>query len=400
MPQIAAMTELWGSAYCGKGAAPAPGYGPALGGAALPDLEELAGVMVKAADGLSLALSQLSEDNVSDGIEASLQSLAALLDQLAERLPLRQEDCEALAQALEAASAARHGCSPEEPCCCGEGVRRISREEALMGIRAIAAVMLDVRTSLHGISKDEIREIVEAGLPLARMFASAAQRSAAHVQQRVIRQKGPAVVIEDLSDEDSLAEPDELPITVTLQSPRRYLWRPLWPRLQAQVWPQCRARCTEFATSRPLLTAAVAMASTPAAACGAYWLAVALLADAALQRTYAWKGSEIEDAVEGAVRTANFSYLSARLLARHSLRVVQRQAERALDGRTPSDLARDVAKEVCEDPLGSAQVAAGHVASAARWAGGRLCELPRWAASARDAANAAWHCAREGGLPR
>merc|ERR1719362_556604 len=134
------------------------------------------------------------------------------------------------------------------------------------------------------------------------------------MQRRVTKRS--AVVIEDLSGEDDLQATPLKEIDIIVRQPRRYFWRPMWPRLCTQFWPCVKARSSEslmLATERPLVAASAAFVCGPAmllcspmVVVGAYCGSVTLLADVAVQRLYVWKGPEIEDALDGAVQTANF----------------------------------------------------------------------------------------------
>jgi len=116
---------------------------------------------------------------------------------------------------------------------------------------------------------------------------------------------------------------------------------------------------------------------------GAYCGSVTLLADVAVQRLYVWKGPEIEDVLDGAVQTANFSYLSARFLARQSVRIARKQAGRLLE-RHNVDSVWDLVDEVRKSPVETTSAAVGHAVDALSWATSTVWQAPSWSKGLQD----------------
>jgi len=334
----------------------------------LPDPEVVAASLVELTRGVLQGVNCLSEEKVSCGLQLSFQKMAVGIDELLARLPSAPED-------LSTTTTGPEG----------------SDKGAALGLTAATEALLDVRSSLVGIQTAEIQEVIQVGLPLVRAAAAGAHASAVAMQRRVTRRSG--VVIEDLNSEEDLPEslPEEIDIIVC--QPRRYFWRPLWPRLCTQLWPCVRERSSQplaFAADRPLIAASAVvvlgptvLVCSPMVLAGAYCGSVVLMADMVVQRLYGWKGPEIEDALDGAVQTANFSYVSARFLARQSVRIARKQTSRLLE-RHSVDSVWDLVDEVRKHPLDTASAAVGHTISALTWAGRTAWQAPSWSKGLQD----------------
>lgn len=349
----------------------------------LPDPEEVAKALVAITDGAAEALDNITEQEASNGVQAALSALAAALERLGKRLPIGTDGCEAVAEVLSAQSLNAKSAPLHAHSCANE----VSREEVRAGIQAVAAMLVDLRATLLSVSRGEIEEIVEAGLPLARLAVSAARASALRLQKSAVGCRPMStVVIEDLdtSGPDSCAQMGEscgsdCPVSVFPK--RRYLWQPLWPRLRRRAWPTLQRLVVPSKRRHYLLLALFPLLGLPVLCCiicmlwAAPWL---LLADAFLQRAYAWKGAAVEDALDTARQAIRFWLLAFRLAARQLQRLVRHQASRLLTVEHLSELRDNCLKlmrTVGRDPIGSSKALAGHAVNSARWVGQKL---PEW----------------------
>lgn len=332
--------------------------------------EEVAAALVQAVDRVVDALNTVREDQITDRVEGCLRDLSDTMERIAMQLPTKPEECKLVAELLAAQSRLQPGEAPA-----------VSKEAALAGLCTAAAMLMDVRAAITGVSKDEVAELVEIGLPLARATSVALQAKALRIQKNVCPRS--TVLIEDLDDtHDDSGKPaqrlcatlSDTPCRVTLCR-GRYLWKPLWPRLKSTVCPQilewASAPCfPAVARQNPIQTTALAVVFGPAAV----WTTVlvappVLFADCCMQRIYQWTGpEEVDKVIGGVAQTSKFGYLSGRILVRQSLRVAQTQARRFLGGRTPTEAGVDILKECWRDPVGSVQTSVSH----ARWASGRV----------------------------
>jgi len=335
----------------------------------LPDPEMVAAGLVELTGGVLQAVSCLSEETISCGVQCSFQRIAGGIGELLSRLPLGPED------------SSENTTGPEQ-----------ADQGAYAGLNAAAEALLDLRSSLTGIRPAEIQEVIQVGLPLVHMAVSGAHASAVDMQRRVTRRS--AVMIEDLSGEEDLQAMPCEEIDIVVRRPRRYFWRPLWPRLCTQLWPGVKARSSEplsLAADRPFVAASAVVVCGPAmllcgpilVVAGAYCGSAVLLADVVVQRFYGWKGPEIEDALDAAVQTAIFSYLSARFLARQSIRIARKQAGRLLE-RNSVDSVWDLVDEVRKNPVKTMSAVVSHTVNALTWAGSTAWQAPSWSRGFQD----------------
>jgi len=304
--------------------------------------------------------------------------LADVLDRLGQQLPSSPESCEAVAEVLSAQTVDRDAVGPPAPV--------LSREEVRAGIEAVAAMLTDLRAALLGVSRSEVEEMVEAGLPLARLAVSAARASALRLQNATVelRQKS-TVIIEDLDDPRSCLQPSDIDCSISVLPKRRYLWQPLWPKRHGAL-ARLRKLTTKpetclpaTALRRPLLTVALALMIVPPLLCCSFWVGPwVILGDAVLQRAYAWKGQVVEDVLETAARALRFWLLAVRLFARQLRRFLRHQTSRFLRDYSFSDLRSGLLRclqAFGRDPLGSLKAFVASVVSSMRWI---FRKLPQW----------------------
>lgn len=349
----------------------------------MPDPEEVSAALVRITDCAAEALENLSEERASDGIEAALGALADVLDRLGHQLPSSPEGCDVVAEVLSAqtveADPSGDASAPPSPA--------VTREEVRAGIEAVAAMLADLRAALLGVSRSDVEEIVEAGLPLARLAVSAARASALRLQNATVdsRQKS-TVIIEDLDDPRSDLQPSGRDCSVKVLPKRRYLWQPLWPQLRHGAYARFRQLTTKpedclpaTARKRPLLTLVlISMVAPPMLCCSFLVGPWVILADVLLQRVYAWKGQVVEDVLETAARALWFWLLAARLFAKQLRRFLRHQTSRLFRDYSFADLRNNFLRCVRafgRDPLGSLQSLVTDVVSSVRWI---LKKLPQW----------------------
>mmetsp|Transcript_15831 Transcript_15831/g.28863 ORF Transcript_15831/g.28863 Transcript_15831/m.28863 type:complete len:427 (-) Transcript_15831:63-1343(-) len=343
----------------------APVPPPPLGFQAVAEAVEVTSLLVRLVDGLVEALANTSEAEACTCLVDGLTGLAAALDRIVLLLPRDPVQQRLVANLLSVKTKTSEDESPV-----------ISAEEVQTGIDAALLLLLDFRAAVTDVSKEELAEIIEIGLPLLRTAARTLQRSARRMHRRALQFSSvhrSTVLIEDLDapvpNVFNIPSDGEVPrsVCVTIcRKKRRYLWQPLWPRLRSAIhdwsegpWvPDAASKACRTALDRPLQAALVLAFAGPATVVGVTWvMPPVLLADTALQRLYTWKGSDtIDDAIDGVVQTTRVGFLSTRLLVRHSWRLASRQAKRWLNGRTPTRAALDVFQQWYEDPVGCARV--------------------------------------------
>jgi hypothetical protein len=347
----------------------------------LPDPEEVAAALMAITDGAVEALDDLTAERASDGVEGALLALSAALDRLGQQLPSSAVGCEVVAGVLSPRLSADNS-----------SAQCITREEVAAGIQAVAAMLADLRATLLGVTRGEIEDIVEAGLPLARIAVAAARASALRVQQTLSRQRrGSTVIIEDLDAVSSahcgdgcMAEPTGTGCSINLVPKRRYLWQPIWPRFRqgaSSTWKRLAADPHSFLPlhRRQLLILALLPLLGPPVCFCALWVGTwVMLVDAVLQRAYAWKGPVVEDALDTLRQAVRFWSLALRVALRQIKRLIYKQASRLLTKQNLAELQEGCARHlrrVSEDPVGSSKAFAMNAVDKARWI---MEKLPQW----------------------
>merc|ERR1712176_861154 len=138
-----------------------------------------------------------------------------------------------------------------------------TKDEVAAGIETVACMLADLKSSLLSVSRSEVEEMVEAGLPLARLLVSGTLASALRLQHAVKLRHRSTVVIEDLdatSTGSSCLQSSDSSCSISVCPKRRYLRQPLWPWLRQVAWPWLRELTTRPsgpARRRPLLALAV-----------------------------------------------------------------------------------------------------------------------------------------------
>eukprot|EP00933_Yihiella_yeosuensis_P008797 TRINITY_DN114446_c0_g1_i1.p1 TRINITY_DN114446_c0_g1~~TRINITY_DN114446_c0_g1_i1.p1 ORF type:complete len:467 (-),score=76.20 TRINITY_DN114446_c0_g1_i1:268-1620(-) len=352
-------------------------------------------VTMPALDKIALALSNTNEDAWADSLESSLAALRASLTALSVQLPVTANQCEEVASSWEQMRLAQDpdAGSPITP-------------HELANLALGAKILLeDACNALADISRDEVEELAEVGLAVARLSVSAAQAGAEKLQDAVEAltsgaprnpmHDGP--IIEDLSDpsaEASRAQPSRANgrgnVNIRMPRPkrrRRILWTPLWPRLKSlasltksevsgslynslpersNVLPQSKAAGLAYAA---LLLGLTVTSPVWVPTCVVFLtcllcaLPFLLLLDMVLQYLYEPRAERLEALAEGVEQILRLWYITARLAFRRAKRFCRSMVHRLLAGRTPLEALSDGFREVRRDPKRFLQAGAASASS-------------------------------------
>jgi len=340
-------------------------------------VQQLTTAIVKVVDEAERELSDVTEETVSDHIEGALRGFAGTLEAMAQQLPKTAEEYEAVADAIAAHSRypaqgcpesverstlrsaqtaledARLRLNPSESCTLASNTPAMSRAEALAGMRMVETVLSDVRTALNEVSREEIEEVAELGLAVARMAVTVAQTAARQLKRTAdqnVRHEFERVRIEEVSDDSSTTATERGSSCSRTAHPRRYIWQALWP--QVKSLPSTITR--PWLAAQPPVALAFAVITSPVL----FWIFVFLMPpllflDEVLQRLYTWKQEQVETLSDSTVQVSKLAYLTARLTVRQSWRVARSQLKRGMAGRTVGQ----VLKEWLSDPVGTLQTA-------------------------------------------
>eukprot|EP00930_Biecheleria_cincta_P036024 TRINITY_DN24734_c0_g2_i1.p1 TRINITY_DN24734_c0_g2~~TRINITY_DN24734_c0_g2_i1.p1 ORF type:complete len:431 (-),score=59.60 TRINITY_DN24734_c0_g2_i1:123-1415(-) len=377
------------------------------------DAADLVDAISNVVEGAAEALRSVTEATLGDAIESAFGGLAATLGTLAAQLPRGQEECEqalrqwqaisdqsrlALQMVQETQVLDEHGRRLSlHPWPSSEGPSPISVEETQNLMRIVQAALLDVRAALNEMERDEIDELADVSLAVARMAISITQKTVRQMKDSVHKQSIPAVIIEDLGEmegaqgvngmhfQGSHSERAHYTFSTNLQS-HRFLWRPLWPRLK--TWGENPSLPTLAAP--PTVAIAMLIFAWPLcliAALFAFWSAIlalpcVLLADTLLQHFYSSRQRQVDECIDGALQVARLWYLTVRITLRRTARIARAQARRALGGRPLVEVIRTWLQHPATSALAGAQLLAHVVVSASREASrlvlGVYTRLPPW----------------------
>eukprot|EP00929_Paragymnodinium_shiwhaense_P086430 TRINITY_DN46948_c0_g1_i1.p1 TRINITY_DN46948_c0_g1~~TRINITY_DN46948_c0_g1_i1.p1 ORF type:complete len:424 (-),score=92.06 TRINITY_DN46948_c0_g1_i1:187-1458(-) len=352
--------------------------GPVLVGPTPRQLQQMSTALSTVVEEASRLLNEMTEDDLSNTIEAAIKSVAAAIQRFEKEIPTSKVGCATALDALK--KAVEKGRAPQN-------LQSMNSQELLCAFHKVKVLCRDLQDALEDVSREEIEELSGVGLTVARMACATAQTNAQRLHDYAHPQH--TVIIEDLeenSDPDAKAggaeEGDSVASFSTRASdsrfcrgsfePRvellrsRYLWRPLWPRLRkwarSPSVPTPATRLCARAQERPLTALAVVTVSWPAAlgtsvaaACALPW---ALVGDCVLQRLYAARRQRVDDSVEASLQVGKLMYLSSRLATRKFLKMLKIQFTRCMGGREPAQVLRDTADAVRQDPFGSLRKAA------------------------------------------
>lgn len=337
-------------------------------------VQEVADQIVRIVDGAADALSSVSETTLCAGLQSAVQALASTLDILIGQLPVSRAECHEVFQNLGSSSSAVQQLARDADSLQAQA-RHLSQERDMVisaddfqeALQLVRSALVDVRTALVEVPRDELEELSEVALTVARMGMVSLQGVARQVKDAVDQDaRSSSVVIEDLGEaprqqhwrpSDGIRLSGQAP-------PRRLLWEPLWPRLQAWAaspslpslsvpLPSAWICAVAFLVLWPMLLLLFFLLLW------AFLVAVpsVLLADAALQHIYLTRQATIDRWIEGPLQLARLWYLSARLAARRAIRVAKAQLNRALAGRSFSTAARDCWQHPGRSAMIAAQVA-------------------------------------------
>lgn len=343
-----------------------------------PSQQEIAEALSIVVDEASAALNSMTEDGLSNRIESALRCASTVLDELSSSLPKTQEECDEALRAIGAsASSVRRlaldagELSEQRRRLESEDSMMLTRKEAVDFVQVASLVLTDIRTALDEVSREEIEEISEVCLAIARMAVSSTRVAVRRMQGQAEEhpeEEGP--VIEDIS-EDGTERPSQRSFISHSPRCRRYIWQPLLPQLRSCcVLP--RLPRMESHKSYPLLAALLLGWPLLLLAAGAALLLALLvlpwlvLVDEALQRLYGWRQRQFEDFVESVLHFFRLGYLSVRLVLRRCVRVGRMQIKRFLRGRTVCEAAWDCASKPVSTGKAAAQMASQGVQAA--WA--------------------------------
>jgi len=320
--------------------------------------QEVADAITEMVEQASQALDGVTEAAVSDKVETALKDLCKTLTLVAASVPHTKEGCANLLQALSE-QGQRHGSDVDR--------QPLTPEELQHFMGTLKVMIGDVRAALTDVSRDEIEELVDVALTVARMLLSASQAAARRLREVADRdEQRHSLIIEDLEEETESTGPgvghgsvsSSTSPSVVLLPNKRYLWRPIWPRLRGwlarpSLPPFPRQAATSLlhkSKERPATAIVLGAMATPVFLCSAtvsVWMfAMALpgvlLGDHLVQQLYTARKEYVDNTLEGVL-----------------------QAKRVLRGRSSQEAAMDSLR----DPVGSASVAA----SVASWAATQTC---------------------------
>lgn len=398
-----------------------------------PDARAVAEAVSRVVEEAAVALDRVTEAQLADGLEAACVELAAATATLAERLPSLALEPDAKAAAGLERRGPRRAKALEDV---GELSKRVQRladseclsnaasedisnadlcawdEESLKFVMAVRAVLMDISVALDEITRDELEELAEVCLAVARMAVHVARRAASQVTQQadvLEKEHRSSVVITDLTEETedapSPSQPSK-PGVVRCNGPRR-LWLPLRPRLLAWLRQPKLPRCVlvDLAAARPYSCVAVGVATWPLVLAGTVTATVTvcctfpgvLIVDEVVQRIYASRRMQVDDCIDGLTQVTKLGYLTGRLAFRRGARVAKAQLSVACSEFGPS------LKNGMSHPVTTVSAAARFAVRASRAAGSGAAVA--WdCLPSRDtwlpAAGAAWHRLRGGLLGR
>ncbi|CAE8583475.1 unnamed protein product, partial [Polarella glacialis] len=114
-------------------------------------------------------LASLTEDAVADGLGAALRGLGASLSALAATLPVSARQCEQVASTWDETRSAI-----QTQDITGTAESAITADEVFQVARVVKLLLADVCAALADISRDEVEELAEVGLAVARITVSSA----------------------------------------------------------------------------------------------------------------------------------------------------------------------------------------------------------------------------------
>lgn len=357
--------------------------GPVIQGPSLSQLCTMADALSRLSEEAVVLFDDMTEDELAAHIQMGINTVQEQVKRFDTKLLVNKMGWDAALRVVTDDFKAQGGLI--------RGLPEWGPQEIVASMRTLSNFCCDLQTTLEEVSKNEIQEVADAGLIVARMVCSSLHRKAKKFQDSV--QPEPLVVIEDLEEEETICgaeeteeeeeEPNEAdsiasfstrasdnrfccrratePKVEFLQS--RYLWRPLWPQFKGYVRrphvPKRAQHLFQKAYEKPLAAAAVVSVSWPvavgtgtAAACALPW---ALLGDSLLQRLYASRRQEVDDSVEASLQVGKLAYTSGRLAARKFCVLAKAQFMRAFDDRTPEEVLRDSWDIVRKDPAAAAK---------------------------------------------
>lgn len=328
--------------------------------------QALAGLAESVATRASEALTHVSEEDLTDSLEVVCFNLGAVLGNLAKELPSSRQQCEEFL--------ARQGPVSEV---CGSPLVS-SADEVWAVVSVITQALFDAQTALAEVTREEIEEIAEAALAAAQVAVAATQVAAAKLRIQANRDakaeaRASTVMIEELSTVTQNAEGvfcKELSTTggptvcaagrnhfavstescnVVFLRPRRYMWKPLWPKLRfwvAKSAPLKLPRMELLALFLLLWPFVVAFSFFT------FWIAMMVLplvltADYVVQRLYTVCGAQIEDFLEGSYHLFRLFYVTARLTTKRTLRVVRVRLRNTMGGKSFGDTCWDALSRPC-----------------------------------------------------
>lgn len=385
------------------------------------DAAELVTTIADVVEGAAEALGNVTEATLGDTIESAIAGLAATLGTLAAQLPEGQQECEqalrhwqvisdqsrlALQMVQESEAMGQHsqqlvlhpGPSSGAP-------SPASVEDAQNLMRVVKAALMDVQAALNEMERDEIDELADVSLTVARMAMSMVQKTVRQMQDSANEQSTPGIIIEDLSEMEGNQRMNGTHFqgrhsesayraSATNMPSHRLLWQPLWPRVKA--WVGSPNLPSVMVPRMPTVAVAILFFTWPLCLiafmltlCSAVFaLPCVLLADTLLQYFYSSRQQQVDECIDGALHIARLWYLTIRITLRRTTRIARAQVRRVLGGRPLADAIRDWLQHPATSALAAARLLAHVVVSASREAS-RLAlrvysKLPPWKVFARS----------------